>query len=169
MDRVYLAESCERKKSTFEFLLILLNVILERRFYQSGESGIIASPNYPRNYGLNKSFYWTIYAPEDRIVEIDIQDLQIEGDKDCVKDFLRFYDGSTTAAPLLRTYCGESRPYSFRSTGSIVYLHFRSDSDSTQKGFKLAWRTYVKVKGTEPPTDQPESINLPEGIVRLLE
>ena len=102
-------------------------------------------------------------------MEIDIQDLQIEGDKDCVKDFLRFYDGSTTTAPLLRTYCGESRPYPFRSTGSIVYLHFRSDSYSTRKGFKLAWRTYVEVKGTEQPTDQSGNINLPEGIVRLFE
>lgn len=121
-------------------------------FYVRGESGSISTPNYPGNYGLNKDYYWTITAPQNKIIELTFEVVDIEGRRDCEKDYLNIFDGSSNVSSLLRTFCGQSQPNTIVSSGNEMYLHFKSDGDTSRQGFKLRWKTLEKVVATRAPT-----------------
>ena len=55
-------------------------------------------------------------------------------------DVMRVYDGEE-ADPntLIGTYCGETVPYYFRSTGRKLYVNFKSDNSQNAKGFQAAY------------------------------
>ena len=78
--------------------------------------------------------------PEGTRIEIRFDTWDVENEKNCGKDSLSIYDGSSARNVLLGTYCGNTRPNSLRSSGRYLYLHFRSDGDVTGKGFRLYWK-----------------------------
>ena len=78
--------------------------------------------------------------PEGKRIEIRFDTLDLEDARNCGKDSLSIYDGISTRFVLLGTYCGNTRPKSFRSSGRYLLLHFRSDGDVTGKGFRLYWK-----------------------------
>lgn len=114
--------------------------VIVRQYYETGSEGKIISPNYPSDYGIKKDYYWRITVPEGKRIEIRFDTWDVEDEKNCRKDYLSIYDGSSTRNVLLGTYCGKIRPSSFRSSGRYLYLHFRSDGDVTRKGFRLYWK-----------------------------
>lgn len=114
--------------------------VIERQYYESGNEGTIVSPNYPNDYDIKKDYYWRITVPEGKRIEIRFDTLDLEDSKNCGKDSLSIYDGISTRYVLLGTYCGNTRPNSFRSSGRYLFLHFRSDGDVTGKGFRLYWK-----------------------------
>lgn len=116
-----------------------------------GESGLISTPNYPRNYGLNKDYYWTITAPQNKIIELTFEVVDIEGRRDCDKDYLNIFDGSSNVSSLLRTLCGQSQPNTIVSSANEMYLHFKSDEDTNRQGFKLRWKALEKIITTRVP------------------
>lgn len=126
----------------------MFSLFLEKRLYPSGDEGTITSPNYPEVYDTKKDYYWRITAPPGKRIQVQIDYLDIEYDRRCAKDFLKVYDGSSLDSPLLYTYCGYTRPVSFRSSGRYLYLYFRSDNADTRKGFQLTWKTFLGVTTT---------------------
>ena len=99
-----------------------------------------------------KNYYWAIMAPEGKAIELTINELRIEGERNCLKDFLKIYDGESTSSPVLRIYCGIMKPYPFHSSGPKIYLHFRSDDETDEKGFRIAWKAVDVITTTASTT-----------------
>ena len=87
-----------------------------------------------------KDFYWTISVPVGKVIEIAFEDLDIDGGYNCLKDYLKLYDGDYKEDTLLKSLCGTKVPQLTRSSGNKVYLHFHSDSKGTSRGFKMIWK-----------------------------
>lgn len=104
-------------------------------------SGYIQSINYPQTYPRNTECEWIISAPGLQRVQIDFNDVDIYKQyRRCRRNFLQFYDGSTRNSPLIKTVCGTNPNIStIYSQGNVMYILFRTSSNSVRKGFKLKY------------------------------
>lgn len=59
--------------------------------------------------------------------------------KNCVDDYVAIHDGDSMTAPMLGCYCGTDLT-AVQSTGNFMYIRFKTDGDTTAKGFKLVIR-----------------------------
>ena len=112
-----------------------------KTLYEKGDSGQIISPNYPGNYVDGLNYYWLITVEPGQIVQVTIGNVDLEDTSDCANGFLKIYDGSSSRDTLLRTYCGRLIAVSvetLKSSGSKLYIHFKSDSRNTRPGFKIS-------------------------------
>ena len=105
--------------------------------------------NYPSNY----TEQWFLIVPEGRQVQIDLDTFDLEDSKDCRNDYTEFREAYVTAedprtiagqyGPILsKRMCGKTKPSSIQSKGSIVWVQFKSDSNSftVYKGFKASFK-----------------------------
>ena len=109
----------------------------------------VGTKNYPSNYKEQ----WFLIVPEGRQVQIDFDTFDLEDSKDCRNDYVEFREvhvevGDPKAitshyGPVLtKRMCGKTKPSSIQSKGNIVWVQFKSDSNSTTvyKGFKASFR-----------------------------
>lgn len=54
-------------------------------------------------------------------------------------DFLYVYDGNSFNAPLIGTFTGLGLPPDINSSGSSIYVRFRSDCATTAPGWRIEW------------------------------
>ncbi|KAF7648099.1 hypothetical protein LDENG_00162070 [Lucifuga dentata] len=102
--------------------------------------GYITSPNYPSNYPQNIDCTWVIRVPNGEAVQIDFEDeFYIEPTSSCSYDYLELRDGSTSNADPIARLCGNTLPPTQRSTGTSMFLRFRTDTSVTHKGFKAKY------------------------------
>jgi len=100
-------------------------------FYDSGgENG---------NYGNNENHVMT-FMPGTEGAKIIVQFLSfnVEFQSSCNYDWLKIYNGTTTSAPLIGTYCGTNSPGTINATsqsGALTF-HFTSDNSVTMPGWK---------------------------------
>ena len=101
--------------------------------------GEVFSPLYPNNYPSGSECRNVFIAPDDMIVRLEIQDFQLEDDNQgCVQDWdtLSIYDSDEEDPDkLIGIYCGSSIPGFFESTGTRLYMVFKSDSSITRRGY----------------------------------
>ncbi|XP_062489682.1 cubilin isoform X1 [Pezoporus occidentalis] len=103
-----------------------------------GNSGQIASPQWPRSYPHNSNYQWRISVNASQAIHGHIRQMDIENHGRCQYDKLKVYDGPTIHYRPIATYCGED-PASFASSGSSMTIQFQSDSSVAGKGFLLDW------------------------------
>ena len=97
-----------------------------------------------------KDYYWRVTTYGGRVIELTVDFLDIESPGDCAKKFLKVFDGPSTNAALLNTYCGDTpkdEPIVVSSRNS-VYLHYRSDGERDGGGFKITWKAVIPIKTT---------------------
>nr|XP_014268202.2 cubilin [Maylandia zebra] len=116
--------------------------------------GYITSPNYPQNYPQNIDCIWVITVPNGEAVQIDFEDqFYIEPTSSCMYDYLELRDGSTSNNNIISRLCGNTRPSTQHSTGSSMWLRFRTDASVTRQGFKAKYSiatcggTYIGQRG----------------------
>ena len=102
--------------------------------------GEVSSPQYPMNYPPGVTCRSLFIAPDDNIVRIEMQDFQVEADTliNCGQDWdwLEIYDaGEEDENALIGRFCGSSIPGFFESTGTRMYMVFKSDASVTRRGF----------------------------------
>ena len=109
----------------------------------------VGAQNYPSNYKEQ----WFLIVPKGRQVQIDFDTFDLEDSKDCRNDYVEFREAYVTVGdpktitgqygPMLTgRLCGKTKPSSMQSKGSIVWVQFKSDSNSTTvyKGFKASFK-----------------------------
>lgn len=107
----------------------------------TSQSGQVASPNYPRNYGDNLVCNYTITAPADSYIVVNfIEPFDIENHPLCVYDRLSAYQGSSANNFPLGRYCGRRVPAPLISR-SPLFLQFRTDGSIGRPGFKFNYTT----------------------------
>jgi len=67
-------------------------------------------------------------------------------------DYVKIYDGSSSSASLLGSYAGTTIPPVLRSSGSTMYISFRSDQYVTGNGFHANFQAFQTAAGVEPCT-----------------
>uniref|UniRef100_W5MX16 Cubilin n=1 Tax=Lepisosteus oculatus TaxID=7918 RepID=W5MX16_LEPOC len=108
----------------------------------SDPPGYVMSPNYPSNYPQNVDCIWVITVPSGRVIQLDFEDefyIESSARPSCLYDYLELRDGATSSADLIARLCGIQLPSTQHSTGSVMYLRFRTDSSVTHKGFKAKY------------------------------
>ncbi|KAF4095682.1 cubilin isoform X1 [Onychostoma macrolepis] len=130
--------------------------------------GYITSPNYPSNYPPNIDCVWIITVPNGEAVQLDFEnDFYIEAHTGCMYDYIEIRDGPTSDAALMGRLCGNTRPSTQHSSGTTMYIRFRTDGSVTHIGFKAKYSiatcggTYISQSGTIRSPGFPDS-NYPD-------
>ncbi|KAL0156415.1 hypothetical protein M9458_047661, partial [Cirrhinus mrigala] len=130
--------------------------------------GYITSPNYPSNYPQNIDCVWIVTVPNGEAVQLDFEgDFYIEPHSGCMFDYVEVRDGPTLNADLIGRLCGNTRPSTQHSSGTNMYIRFRTDHSVTHIGFKAKYSiatcggTYIGQNGIIKSPGYPDS-NYPD-------
>ena len=103
---------------------------------------ILASPNYPRAYPGGLECLYVLTASKGSIITLEVEDLEMEPDK----DFVLIRDGETANHPVLATLTGSHTKESFiSSTGNKLYVYIRTDQADSRKGFRIRYYEGKKI------------------------
>ena len=58
-------------------------------------------------------------------------------------DSLTFYNGDSSASPLIGHYCGTLLPPNFISSSNKTLIHFKTDESTKRTGFKLEYKAII--------------------------
>lgn len=111
----------------------------------TGCSGTLFDSGGPCSiYGANQTAQVTISPVGAGKVNLNFTMFDIEsgdqGGSICNYDNLKIYDGSSTSAPLIGTYCNNNLPPStISSSGSSITILFISDPGLEESGFQIDW------------------------------
>ncbi|HPV34892.1 MAG TPA: C25 family cysteine peptidase [Bacteroidales bacterium] len=99
-------------------------------FYDSG------GPN--ADYSNNENYVLTFYPgiPGAK-VKISFNSFNVEQNSDCSWDYLQIYNGTSTSAPLVGTYCGTTNPpaYTANNVDGVITIKFKSDGVISKPGW----------------------------------
>ncbi|XP_065066382.1 cubilin-like isoform X3 [Rhopilema esculentum] len=129
--------------------------------FKIGDSKIIKSPHYGRNYPANSDCRWMLLRDNGTELEIIINEMYLETCSDCSScDYIKIYKGITTLKTWKHTICQNfNTPYIIN--GNVV-LHFHSDSGRENRGFAInvtAFRDPVKMTTRLPSTTATTSVS----------
>ena len=113
----------------------------------SGSFGRFTSPNYPFNYPNSKTCRWIISVPEGYRVKLSFQVFLLETcivPSLCTCDHVEVRDGKDGDSPKLGKYCGNKTPDPIYSTGRFMWIEFKSDSRTTDTGFRATYTSESK-------------------------
>ncbi|XP_076821145.1 uncharacterized protein LOC143467328 isoform X2 [Clavelina lepadiformis] len=115
-------------------------------------TGSLASPNYGLGpYPNDVECRWSITAPQDKIIKLVFETMDVEADVLCVFDGIMIYDNTPGLVPDITRYenskdllgqtryCGRRQVDPIWSTTNSVKIIFYSDSDVGGDGFKINW------------------------------
>ena len=119
-----------------------------------GTPKVDESKNYPEDF----EWEWYLIVPEGRQVQLTFDIFELEQSTDCENDYLEVreaisaepafpvvtFDGSY--GPILsKPVCGTNKPSTIKSSGNMVWVHFKSDSNTTTtyRGFKASFKAGV--------------------------
>ncbi|XP_020662303.3 cubilin [Pogona vitticeps] len=127
-------------------------------------SGYISSPSYPGNYPPHADCIWMINAPYGEVVELKFEDqFNIHPSPNCTLNYIELRDGAGSNAPVINRLCGNFLPSIQRSTGSTLYMRFRSDSTDTGVGFNAKYSKAVCGGTLTGQYGLIESVGFPDG------
>lgn len=110
---------------------------------QKGLRGTVKFP--PDGYVVltgRKQCVWRIQLQdESKIINATFNRFEMLKTNGCRNDFLEIHDGKNTAAPLVGRFCGNEKPNGghLLSTHYALYIWFRMENQSQDKGFTLDW------------------------------
>lgn len=108
-------------------------------------SGILYDIGGPSNPYYDNTFAsYTIQPPGASKIILNINEFDIEpgSGSTCNYDYIAFYDGVNTSAPLINntTYCNTNgNPGTIESTGGAITIAFYSDPGLSLQGFEIEW------------------------------
>ena len=98
------------------------------------------------NYSNSSNSVLTIHSQDALKIVLYIESFNIEeGGETCNCDYIAFYDGDSTEAPLIndKKYCNSvGNPGTISSTGEYITIHFKSDEGVARAGYKIFFRCF---------------------------
>ncbi len=101
----------------------------------TASSGTFSDGSGNSDYTNRANCRWLIQPPGATWIELNFSSFQTESGY----DFVSVYDGTTTSAPLLGRYSGQSLPPVLRSNGGSMLVVFTSDSSVTRAGWAASY------------------------------
>ncbi|XP_069815839.1 cubilin [Dendropsophus ebraccatus] len=106
---------------------------------QSGESGVIASPNYPDDYPALSHCAWLLEAPEGDIITLSFAHFDLEYQAVCLWDSVTLVNGAAPSSPIIGQYCGTTSPGTVQSGANKLLVIFHADHTVHGGGFYANW------------------------------
>nr|XP_045607843.1 signal peptide, CUB and EGF-like domain-containing protein 1 [Procambarus clarkii] len=106
-------------------------------------SGVFETPNYPGDYPDNARCTWVVKPAKGRRVLVVVPEIQLSHDQ-CGDYLVLRKSKSAYSAVTFETCSSVDRPVVFTSRSRRLWVHFRSDSNNTNKGFRIQFVTYNK-------------------------
>ncbi|XP_053120680.1 cubilin [Hemicordylus capensis] len=107
-----------------------------------GETGSLASPEYPASYQNQTDCEWIIKAPKGRVVTVNFAFISIDDPGDCISNYLILYKGPDTTYASMGPYCGMDTNIAPITTASNqVFIKFHSEYVTLPSGFLLTWNS----------------------------
>ncbi|XP_041474260.1 uncharacterized protein LOC121423050 [Lytechinus variegatus] len=99
--------------------------------------GTLKSPKYPEKYPPNLECKWLYRARPGNVINFAVRDFMVEKVPDCEFDYLKIYDGNTTAARNLTSQlCGYTwGEDTITSSSNEMLIVFVADSEVVKTGF----------------------------------
>ncbi|XP_072181287.1 extracellular serine proteinase-like [Diadema setosum] len=101
----------------------------------SDGSGRFYSPGYPLGYENNLDCEYLFTTTSPNVVALTFNDFGLEAQAACDYDFVSIYDGNSSSASLMGTWCGTDSPGIVQSTGSSLFMRFVTDFSIDVVGF----------------------------------
>ncbi|XP_068942361.1 cubilin [Petaurus breviceps papuanus] len=108
---------------------------------QTGEGGVITSPNYPAPYGNLNHCSWLLEAPEGHTITLSFTFFDVENHIMCKWDSVTVINGGSPGSPVVGHYCGTTIPRTIQSGSNQLMVIFNSDHSVQQGGFYATWTT----------------------------
>ncbi|XP_031795774.1 cubilin [Sarcophilus harrisii] len=108
---------------------------------QTGEGGVITSPNYPSPYGKLSHCAWLLKAPQGHTITLSFTSFDIENHIICLWDSVTVLNGGTLASPVIGHFCGMTIPKPIQSGSNQLLVIFNSDHSVQRGGFSATWTT----------------------------
>ena len=102
-------------------------------------TGVITSPDWPGNYPHNTDCSWVIHAPPGQQIRLNITVFDLERHSSCSYDYLEIRNGGRPTSPLIDRFCSNEIQPVITSFSNALFLHFKSDSSATGRGFEIFW------------------------------
>ena len=113
---------------------------------QSSCSGTIYDSGGPTgDYGADEDAQITVSPVGAATVDLTFVSFGVEAGQSgsCNYDYVKVYDGPSTASPLIDTYCNNNIPTTVSSTGGSITIVFHSDPGVQDLGFQIDWQCQV--------------------------
>ncbi|MBL4655477.1 MAG: T9SS type A sorting domain-containing protein, partial [Bacteroidia bacterium] len=98
-------------------------------------TGIVSDGSGAYDYNNNADCKWLIQPAGAASIDLSFKTFDTEADADSV--FV--YDGGTTSDSLLGVFSGTNLPGNLSSSAGTMLIHFKTDNDSTQAGWKAKY------------------------------
>lgn len=112
--------------------------------------GTISSPNYPKNYFKDSECVWILKASIGNRVALNFLAFELVEDQFCNEDYVEIRE-IDSFGPILGIFCGLNFPTNITS-GSTLWVKFRSNSLSSAKGFTADFeygKKSLEIKGSQ--------------------
>nr|XP_039250166.1 uncharacterized protein LOC120327876 [Styela clava] len=116
--------------------------------YYGSNTGTFASPGWPKKYWNDQECTYTILADLGQTIHLSFDEFETE----LYFDNVEVFSGDmSVASRVLSQLSGTKRPDPLGIRSSAVYVYFKSDDDTSEKGFVASWR----VSGKPTPYEGP--------------
>jgi hypothetical protein len=99
-------------------------------------SGQLGQGSDQAPYGNNLDCAWHIAPPSAQAIRLQFESFSLEP----LQDYVRVYDGPTTASPLLGAFSGYDLPAELVSSGGEMLVTFSSNASITGNGFQARYQ-----------------------------
>uniref|UniRef100_A0A8C5HD89 Cubilin n=1 Tax=Gouania willdenowi TaxID=441366 RepID=A0A8C5HD89_GOUWI len=107
--------------------------------WQTGEGGIISTPNYPNVYPSPSRCAWLLEAPQGHTITLTFSYFNLEAHTSCGWDSLTIFNGGSPGSPIIGQYCGSTSPGSIQSGSNKLAVVFLADHSVSRGGFLATW------------------------------
>ncbi|MDP2423322.1 MAG: M14 family zinc carboxypeptidase [Bacteroidales bacterium] len=127
------------------YVLVGLNFQMSNGTVTTCAGSFTDSGGLAGNYQNNENYILT-FLPDapNAMIQVVFTHFDIESHISCIYDRLKIYDGLSTTAPLIGTYCGTQTPGTVIATNTSGALTFHFYSDNTQT--KSGWAAIISCK-----------------------
>ncbi|CAG5082881.1 Oidioi.mRNA.OKI2018_I69.PAR.g10227.t1.cds [Oikopleura dioica] len=131
------------------------------------------SPGFPNGYQNNLDCFWYFKTTHNASILFNFEIIEIERDHDCRADFIKVYDGPTTANEATLLPCGNAENVTVKTTGADAIVHFHTNAAHTDPGFKAYYRqicggVFKGSTGTIQSWNYPQAYNASDDICEYI-
>lgn len=117
-----------------DYLTVISAYLMQNAVFQTCSGSFFDSGNDLGDYQNNEDFTAIFYPGEaEKVIKITFNIFNLEANANCDYDWLKVYNGSSTDAPLLGTWCGTNSPGIITATNDEGALTVRFHSDESER------------------------------------
>lgn len=106
--------------------------------YRKGQ--FFSHPNYGQyNYEGNADCVWVLKAGRGNGIRLKFKEFDVEGEKNCLYDYVTLRSGSSGNSPLLARICNGVGQRDFVIPGNQMWIEFKTDRAVGAKGFNAEY------------------------------